>query len=137
MAKVFNLTKKEVEYIHDVANLKERDNMLFFGETTDEVFLLLHGGYDKLGGYVGFNSQELTLCQVYRKLKNESVFVLLKTLDIKHIFVLCCHSFYQDSYKEDGIIIETYFNNKGLLLGEQLSSSEYKFVTEEEKRLVA
>lgn len=138
MSKKFSLTKTEANYIQEVAAPeKTKDNMMFLGETTNEVYLLLHGGYDKTNGYVIFNQQKLTLRQVFQNLKKEPIFVVLKALQIKHINVLCCHSFYQDSYQEDGIIIETVFNNKGNLIGKRLSPNEYQFITEEEIQNVA
>ena len=32
------------------------------------------------------------------ELQKENVFNLLSTLNIKYIFVLCCHGFYQEPY---------------------------------------
>ena len=135
MQKIFHLSKKEVEHCNACGNHTGKDNILFFGDNTNEVFLLLHGGVD---GLVEFNHHCLTLEQVYHNLKKEDVFTLLLNLNIKHIYVLCCHSLYQDSYEEDGIIIETYFNNKGCLLGKDfLFKNEFYYGFIEEEDLIA
>ena len=67
------------------------------------------------------------------ELQKENVFNLLLKLNIKYIFVLCCHGFYQEPYQKDGVIIKPFFNNKGKVLGEFniLVPNEYRFVTEE------
>lgn len=124
------ISPKEVERFVQCGQHIGKDNVLFFGDadTKNKVFLLLHGGKN---GKVLFNGSLISLKDVYHSLRKENVFDILKTLDVKCIYILCCHSYYQQSYEEDGLTIEPYFNNKGRLFGEQLSSTEFRFQTEE------
>lgn len=97
-----------------------------------EVFLLLHGNSC---GKVQYNGKLLSLEEVYHELRKENVLSLLSTLNIKHIFVLCCHGYYQSPHEEDGFIIEPYFNNKGEVIGSfnPLFPNIYCLETEESK----
>ena len=124
------VSNREVEYFIQCGQHIGKDNVLFFGDTDtkNKVFLLLHGGKD---GKVLFNGSLVSLKDIYHYLHKENVFDILKTLDIKCIYILCCHSYYQQSYEKDGFTIKPYFNNKGRLFGEQLSSNEFQFRTEE------
>lgn len=127
MEETFMVTKKEVEYFQQCAKLKERDNVLFFRETSTEkeVFLLLHGS---LNGKVLFQGEMNTLEEVYHRLQKENVFKFLLLSGIKYIQVLCCFGGYQTSYKENGIEIKPYFNNKGILSGVPILDKCFKFV---------
>ena len=124
------ISPKEVEHFVQCGQYIGKDNVLFFGDadTKNKVFLLLHGGKN---GKVLFNGTLMSLQDVYYCLRKENVFDILKPLDVKCLYVLCCHSYYQQSYEEDGLTIKPYFNNKGRLFGEQLSSTEFCFRTEE------
>ena len=124
------VSPKEVEHFVQCGQHIGKDNVLFFGDadTKNKVFLLLHGGKN---GKVLFNGTLMSLQDVYHSLRKENVFDILKLLDVKCIYVLCCHSYYQQSYEEDGFTIKTYFNNRERLFGEQLSSTEFRFQTEE------
>ena len=128
MNKKFLTSKKDVERFIECGNHSGKDNVLFFGDNTNEVFLLLHGSTE---GFVKYDNQAMTLQQVFQCLKQESIFELLELLKIKYINVLCCHGFYQQTYEENGIIIRPFFNNKGYLLGKKLSSTEFEFETKE------
>lgn len=124
-------SKEEIKYFINCGNHTGKDNVLFFNkDSTNEVFLLLHGNSC---GKVQFNGVLLSLKEVYEELQKENVFNLLSTLNIKYIFVLCCHGFFQESYQKNGVIIKLFFNNKGKVLGEfnPLVPNEYRFVTEE------
>ena len=128
MNKKFLTSKKDVERFIECGKHSGKDNVLFFGDNTNEVFLLLHGSTE---GFVKYDNQAMTLQQVFQCLKQENIFELLELLKIKYINVLCCHGFYQQTYEENGIIIRPFFNNKGYLLGKKLSSTEFEFKTKE------
>lgn len=127
MEENFMVTKKEVEYFLQCANLKKRDNVLFFRETSTEkeVFLLLHGSPE---GKVLFQGEMNTLEEVYHRLQKENVFKFLLLSGIKYIQVLCCFGGYQTPYKENGIEIKPYFTNKGILSGIPILDKYFKFV---------
>ena len=93
------VSNKEVEYFIRCGQHIGKDNVLFFGDanTKNKVFLLLHGGKD---GKVLFNGSLMSLKDVYHYLHKENVFDILKILDIKCIYILCCHSYYQQSYEK-------------------------------------
>lgn len=122
MTKTFCTSQKEVDRFVQCANLKERDNVLFFEEYSNknEVFLLLHGSSN---GKVLFNGVLRILKEVFQELKKENVFNILKTLGIKCISVLCCYGGFQHSYQEKGMVIKPYFNNTGVLQGEKISDN--------------
>lgn len=127
------VSRKEVESFVNCGNHSGKDNILFFNEIhNNEVFLLLHGSSC---GKVLFNGKLLSLQEVYYELRKENVFPLLCLLNIKHIFVLCCHGYYQLPYEEDGFIIEPYFTNKGEIIGSfnPLFPNIYYLETEENK----
>lgn len=126
-------SRKEVEYFLNCGNHSGKDNILFFNEGYDkEVFLLLHGSSC---GKVQYNGKLLSLKEVYHELRKENVLPMLSTLNIKHIFILCCHGYYQSPHEEDGFIIEPYFNNKGEVVGSfnPLFPNIYYLETEESK----
>ena len=126
-------SRKEVESFVNCGNHSGKDNILFFNEGYDnEVFLLLHGSSC---GKVQYNGKLLSLQEVYHEFRKENVFSLLCLLNIKHIFVLCCHGYYQPPYEEDGFIIEPYFTNKGEVIGSfnPLFPNIYYLETEENK----
>lgn len=128
MNKKFLTSKKDVERFIKCGNHTGKDNVLFFGDKINEVFLLLHGSTK---GFVKYDNQAMTLQQVFQCLKQENIFEMLELLKIKYINILCCHGFYQQIYEENGIIIRPYFNNKGYLLGKKLSPNEFEFETKE------
>lgn len=108
-------SRKEVESFINCGKHSGKDNILFFNEGYDnEVFLLLHGSSC---GKVQYNGKLLSLQEVYHEFRKENVLSLLCSLNIKHIFVLCCYGGCQTPYEENGISIEPYFTNKGKVKG--------------------
>lgn len=121
------VSHKEVDDFVRCGQHVGQDNVLFFNKNSieKEVFLLLHGASN---GTVTFEGVQLTLEEVYHKLQHESVFNILKSLDIKYIQVLCCFGGLQKTFKDKDMTIKSYFDNKGVLLGKQTSKNSFEFI---------
>lgn len=116
MKESFHFSQNEAQHFIDICNEDtSKDNMMFLKNIKgkDEVFLMLHG---TTTGYVIYNNEFLTLKELYQCLKKENTFNLITNLwGCKCIHIICCHSYFVDSYEEDGIILKTVFNNKGYI----------------------